>query len=90
MEVVLSETLDHRGQNVLVQAKMGQRHIKACPQQVSSGKRDRAQIFSANADSRGSAKWQGRSNSFLCGRFLHVRFRCLNCFRSLMIQQVWN
>lgn len=90
MEVVLSETLDHRGQNVLVQAKMGQRHIKACPPQVSSGKIDHAQIFSANDNSRGSTEWQGRSNSFLCGRFLHVRFRCLNSFRSLVIQQVWN
>ena len=72
MEVILSETLDHRGQNILVQAKMGQRHIKSCPPQVSSGKRDRAKICSTNDDSRGSTEWQGRGNSFLSGGFLHV------------------
>ena len=90
MEVVLSETLDHRGQNILVQAKMGQRNTKACPPQVSKGKRDRAKIYSSNDDSRGSTEWQGRSNSFICGGFLHVRFPGLNSFRSLVIQQVWN
>jgi hypothetical protein len=67
VEIVLEETLDHRGQNILVQAKMGQRHTKTCPPQVGSGKKDRDKIFSPKKHRRGTREWTSASNSVICG-----------------------